>query len=170
MTHITTTIRAESDVDHPAIHRLVAAVFPTSAEAELIDDLRRNGRLTISLVALDGACVVGHVAFSPVTLDGRPLGLGLAPSAVLPEFQRRGIGAELVRAGLEECRRRQVGVVVLLGSPAYYGRFGLKPAAIWNLRDEYHGGDAFQAIELRPQAIPASGGLVQYAAEFSRFG
>jgi putative acetyltransferase len=71
--------------------------------------------------------------------------------------------------GLAKCRRLGVGFVVVLGDPAYYSRFGFQPAARWNLSDEFEGGDAFQAIELMPGAIPIGGGLVKYAPEFSIF-
>ena len=158
-------IRFEAPADTPAIRAVHVSAFPTAHEADIVDALRRNGRLTLSLVAVEQAEVVGHVAFSPVTLAGTTDGVGLAPVAVVPSFQRRGIAARLIRAGLDECTRRQHGFVVVLGDPRYYGRFGFTPARAWTLRDEYGGGDAFQALELRPGAIPAAGGLVRYAPE-----
>ena len=145
------------------------ASFPTADEARLVDALRASGRLSLSLVAVESDAIVGHVAFSPVTLPGAGGGVGLAPLAVLPSFRRRGIGAALVREGLVHAERAGVQFVVVLGEPAYYGRFGFRPAARWALRDEYHGGDAFQALELRPAAVPAAGGLVRYAPEFAAF-
>jgi putative acetyltransferase len=105
-----------------------------------------------------------------VTLGGVPIGLGLAPLAVLPTVAGRGIGAALVRAGLAACAQRAAGLIVVLGDPAYYARFGFTPASTFALRDEYGGGDAFQAIELTPGAAPAGGGLVRYGKEFAMFG
>jgi putative acetyltransferase len=125
-----------------------------------------SGRLRISEVAESGRAIVGHVALSAVSVAGAVDGMGLAPLGVRPDFQRRGVGAALVRAGLETCRRAGIGFVVVLGEPAYYGRFGFAAAAGWGLADEYGGGAAFQALELRPGAIPRGAGLVRYAPEF----
>jgi putative acetyltransferase len=165
-----TIIRAELPGDDAGIRRVLQAAFPTPAEAQLIDDLRRGGRLSISLVAEDGRDIVGHIAFSPVTIDGRAVGLGLGPLAVMPSSQRQGIGSALIRAGLEACRQTRTGFLVVLGDPVYYGRFGFQSAVRWRLCDEFHGGEAFQALELRPDGIPADGGLVRYAPEFAVFG
>jgi putative acetyltransferase len=161
------TIRGEAPTDRAAIHAVHAASFPTTYEADLVDALRLAGRLAISLVAAVRDDVVGHVAFSPVGMPGAMDGVGLAPVAVLPAFRRRGIAAQLIRDGLAECARRDHGFVVVLGDPRYYGRFGFTPARAFRLRDEYEGGDAFQALELRPGAIPAAGGLVRYAPELA---
>lgn len=156
--------------DEATIRRVQALAFPSDAEARLVDALRRNGRLAVSLVARRGDEVIGHVAFSPVSVGRIAGGLGLAPLAVVPAYQRQGVGAALVRAGLEACQSLDCGYVVVLGEPAYYGRFGFSPAARWCLRDAYDGGAAFQAIELRPGAIPTGGGLVGYAPEFASVG
>jgi putative acetyltransferase len=156
-------------VDRTAIDHVHIVSFPTPDEARLVEALRANGRLFLSLVAVDAEGIVGHVAFSPVTVSGAGGGVGLAPLAVLPSFRRRGIGAALVREGLVHAERAGFHFVVVLGEPTYYSRFGFLPAARWALRDEYEGGDAFQALELRPAAVPADGGLVRYAPEFARF-
>jgi putative acetyltransferase len=161
------TVRAEERGDAAAIHAIHAAAFPTGAEAHLVDALRAGGRLTVSLVAVTAATKVGHIAFSPVSLADVPGGLGLAPVAVLPQWRRRGIAAELVHAGLEACERAGTGFVVVLGEPAYYEQFGFRPARRWGLRDEYGGGDAFQALELRPGVLTRCGELVRYAPEFA---
>jgi putative acetyltransferase len=161
------TVRCEAPADRAGIHAVHAVSFPTAFEADLVDALRRAGRLTISLVAVEDDGIVGHVAFSPVSVPGTTDGVGLAPVAVLPAFRRRGIAAQLIRDGLAECVRRGQGFVVVLGDPHYYRRFGFLPARGRGLRDEYGGGDAFQALELRPGAIPADGGLVRYAPELA---
>lgn len=99
-------------------------------------------------------------------LAGTESGLGLAPLAVLSAHRRAGVGAQLVRLGIDGCRGAGVGFVVVLGDPEYYGRFGFQPASRFGLEDEYGGGAAFQALELLAGSIPAAGGLVQYAPEF----
>ena len=81
-----------------------------------------------------------------------------------------GVGSALVRAALAACGSLQVGFVVVLGEPKFYSRFGFVPASNWKLTDEYGGGGAFQAVELAPGEIPADGGVVRYAPEFSVFG
>ena len=153
------------------IHR---AAFPTSAEADLVDRLRANGRAVISLVVRDADRLVGHVLFSPVTIHELAVGgaavahgLGCAPLAVLPAFQRRGIGTALMAAGLERCRLKDTPLVVVLGDPAYYARFGFEPASHYRLESEYNAGDAFQVLVLKPDGLPAQGGLVRYAQEFA---
>ena len=160
------SIRADAPGEGDAIHAVHTTSFPTDVEARLVDALRAAGRLSLSVVAVHEGSVVGHVAFSPVSLPGASLGIGLAPVAVLPGFRRRGIAAQLIREGLAICRAQDVKFVVVLGEPSYYRRFGFLPASRWGLVDEYGGGDAFQALELQPGGIPAGGGLVRYAPEF----
>lgn len=165
---VSPTIRRETSADQAAIREVHRRSFPSEAEGELVDALREARRLTISLVAEVEGAIVGHVAFSPVTA-GETMGLGLAPVAVLPDYRRRGIAAELIRAGLAEAARIGGGYAVVLGEPEYYGRFGFRPAAEWGLHDAYGGGDAFQALSFQPGAIPRGAGLVRYAPEFDRF-
>jgi putative acetyltransferase len=166
----TVRVRKESQADIEAIHAIHAASFPTAAEATLVDALRAAGQLSISLVAIERDQVIGHVGLSPVTLDGAPLGLGLAPVAVRPDCRRRGVAARLIREALELCGKGPTGLVVVLGDPRYYGRFGFEPGRRLALADEYEGGDAFQAIELVRGTVPAEGGLVRYAPEFAALG
>ncbi|MCC7086430.1 MAG: N-acetyltransferase [Pirellulales bacterium] len=162
-------IRAEKPGEETAIRALHDLAFSSPFEGELVDNLRSAGRLTISRVAIDGDKVVGHIALSPVTVGPSNVGLGLAPLGVLPESQRQSIGSNLVLDALGQCAAIGTGIIVVLGAPEYYGRFGFKPAANWNLIDEYDGGAAFQAIALDATAIPAEGGLVKYSPEFSIF-
>jgi putative acetyltransferase len=159
-------VRKERPTDLDAIRALVTASFPSPAEAALIDALRSAGTLSLSLVAVDENEVIGHVGFSPVTIDGVTRGLGLAPVAVREDRRRRGVGERLVRDGLGLCRNLAVGLVVVLGDPRYYARFGFEAARRLELRDEYQAGDGFQAVELIPGAIPPGGGLVRYCSEF----
>lgn len=161
------TIRPEQPGDAAAIFAVHAHSFPTTAEARLVDLLRGAGRLVVSAVAEQEGVLVGHVAFSPVTAAVGPPGLGLAPVAVRSSHRRRGIAAKLILWGLEACRAAGCGWVVVLGEPAYYGRFGFRPASDLGLSDAYGGGLAFQALELIPGVLPVGAGLVSYAPEFA---
>lgn len=164
-------IRSESTADHAAIRVINERAFGGAGEANAIEALRQCGQTAISLVAEVEGRVVGHILFSPVMLvsaEGALFGLGLAPLAVLPEFQRRGIGSQLTRAGLVECRRRQCEFVVVLGHSDYYPRFGFERASKYGLRCEWDVPDpAFMVIELHPGALTNRAGLVKYQPEWS---
>lgn len=162
------TIRPEAPEDAAAIRSVVTHAFGRADEAALVDALRGAGKTPVALVAIVDTRVVGHVLFSPVTLDGAPLGLGLAPLAVAPEVQHRGVGAALVRAGLAAVRDGGTRVVVVLGDPDYYRRFGFVAAESRRLRCEYDAPPgAFQVNELAPGALAGRSGLVRYAPEFA---
>ena len=167
---MTVKIRPEQPGDAAAIHAVHAGCFPTTAEADLVDRLRMAGRLSVSLVAEIDGQIVGHVGFSPVSAEGARDGVGLAPVAVTESQRRRGIAEQLIRQGLAACRDAGFRWCVVLGEPAYYQRFGFRPAPSFGLSDEYGGGDAFQALELAPNGIPLGAGLVRYAPEFAVFG
>ncbi|MGC4003509.1 MAG: N-acetyltransferase [Pirellulales bacterium] len=164
-------IRPETSTDLLAIHALVAAAFERADEANLVEALRAAGNLPISLLYEHSGRIVGHVGFGPVTLPeqtkSESCGMGLAPLAVEALSRRRGIGAALIRAGVEACRARGADFVVVLGEPEYYQRFGFQAAPRFGLRDEYGGGDAFQVMELRTGGIPRDAGLVRYAPQFA---
>jgi putative acetyltransferase len=160
-------VRPERASDVDAIRAVHDAAFGGAAEGRLVDALRRADKLVVSLVAESDGEVVGHIGFSPVTSAAAAKGFGLAPLAVRPDAQRRGIGGKLVLDGLAAIAHVGAEFVVVLGDPRYYGRFGFGPAAPRGLSDEFRGGDAFQVIELRPGAIPPGVGLVRYAPEFA---
>jgi putative acetyltransferase len=123
-------IRPELPEDADVIRTLTAAAFrdrpyASQTEAAIIDALRQAGALTISLVAIQEGALVGHVAFSPVTISGKAIGwYGLGPVSVWPDHQRRGIGQALIRHGLGRLRRMNALGCVLVGDPGYYARFG----------------------------------------------
>ena len=162
-------IRLEHLDDIDGLRRVHETAFPTPAEARLVDLLREHGKATISLVGEMDGTIVGHILFSPVTIESAPevQGLGLGPVAVLPAHQRCGIGSRLIREGLDACRRLGCPFVVVLGAPAYYQRFGFTRAGTWGLTNDYGVDEPFMAIQLRPGAIPAAGGRVVYAPEFA---
>jgi putative acetyltransferase len=140
-------------------------------EAMLVKYLRDAGKAVISLVATCHEQVVGHILFSPVSIEinlRRIRGLGLAPLAVLPEYQRRGIGSQLVHHGLAKSRKQGYDLVVVLGHPAYYSRFGFRRASVYGLRNEYHADESFRVLELRTGTLNAVRGLVKYPSEFNK--
>lgn len=123
-------IRAEQPDDVDTIRQLTEAAFENAphssqTEAAIVDALREAGVLTLSLVAVEDGKIVGHVAFSPVTINGKDEGwYGLGPVSVWPDRQSKGIGQALIREGLSELKRLGAGGCVVLGDPNYYGRFG----------------------------------------------
>ena len=163
-------VRKERKEDIHGIHRVNGSAFETDAEARLVDILRDQAHPTISLVADYLGELAGHIMFSPVTLDGHPeLNImGLAPMAVLPEHQGKGIGTGLVQAGLEECKKLGVGAVVVLGHPEYYPRFGFVPASRYGIRCEYDvPDDVFMVKELQEGYLGGVTGTIKYHAAFS---
>jgi putative acetyltransferase len=159
-------IRRETSADAEVIRLVEERAFGRHEEAALVDAVRAHGRVVTSLVAEEAGRVVGHVLFSAVAVGPRT-GVGLAPLAVLPEHQRRGIGAELVRCGLAECRAAGHDFAVVLGEPAYYRRLGFEPAARHGVRCEFDAPeDAFMIVALRPGALAGLAGVARYAPEF----
>jgi putative acetyltransferase len=158
-------VRDERAGDREAVRRVNELAFGAKTEADLVEALHAARAVTLSLVAEDERGeVVGHILFSPVTIDGVEAAIGLAPMAVLPGQQRSGIGTALVRAGLERLERAGHRAVVVLGHPAYYPRFGFVPASrfglVWRrgVDDE-----AFMALELVRGSLPP--GAVLYRPE-----
>jgi len=126
-------IRNERPDDRAIIGEITTAAFANhpfsqQTEAAIIDALRDAGALRLSLVAEDGQEILGHAAFSPVEIDGKPGGwYGLGPLSVRPDRQRQGIGGALLRKGLARLKDQGAAGVVLVGDPAYYSRFGFGP-------------------------------------------
>jgi putative acetyltransferase len=161
-------IRLQQCSDAATIDHVLRSAFPTDQEARLVDRLRKHQRLRLSLIAEIDDVIVGHIAFSEVTIAGslaNSTGLGLAPVAIVPELQRRGFGARLVAEGLCACERLGAGFVVVLGAPEYYHRFGFTSADLFGLENEYGAGESFMALELKTGSITP--GLIRYASEFS---
>ena len=163
------TIRPEQSDDIPAVRRVHEAAFPTAEEAKLVDRLRTSGKAVVSLVAHEGNEIVGHILFSPVTLDppASVVALGLAPMAVLPGHEKHGVGRRLVQNGLAECHARGACMVVVLGDPPYYGRFGFERASRHGLRNEFGVEEEFMVFMLDATGHPPPGSLVKYSREFS---
>jgi putative acetyltransferase len=162
-------IRFEQASDVPHVREVSRAAFNASAEPNLVDALRLQCREVISLVADDRTAIVGHILFSPVILDGADdlSAMALAPMAVMPARQRMGIGSALVTRGLDECRRRGVDAVFVVGHPEYYPPFGFTRASGFGITCEFDvADDAFMAIELRAAALRGRTGTIRYHEAF----
>ncbi|MFS2319132.1 GNAT family N-acetyltransferase [Maricaulis sp. D1M11] len=168
-------IRTATDEDHAAITAVLSEVFETEAEARLVKTLRAAQADTLELVALEQDDIVGTVLFSPVEAryaDGREVyGLGLAPLAVRPAHQGRGIGSALVDCAIESLTPLGVPFCVVLGEPNYYSRFGFSAARdhVWFWDKDPTGsetGDAFQLLRWRESACPPGPALVHYHPGF----
>lgn len=158
-----------------------AQAFGRSDEASMVHAVRSAGLATISLVAQKSPDerqphhwpVVGHILLSPVSVDGvahqdAPRGLGLAPLAVLPAYQRQGVGTRIVQAALRRAKLLGYAYVVVLGHPPYYPRFGFVPASRFGLSYEREVPDeVFMALPLVPGALDGVSGVVRYLPAFS---
>ncbi|HEY1878366.1 MAG TPA: N-acetyltransferase [Caulobacteraceae bacterium] len=145
-------VRPAHPVDFPAIRTVVSAAFGRADEADMIDLVRTGGQGLVELVAeVDGA-IAGHVLFSRMTSEPAALIAGLAPLAVDPGNQGCGIGSALARRGLEICRELGAVGSVVLGAPAYYGRFGFRRAPA-TITCRYASLEAFQALAFAAEAF-----------------
>lgn len=163
------TIRPEQPADRVAIYGVTKRAFATQPHADgdeqdLVDRLRERGELVLSLVAeMPDAGVVGHIGFSPVTIDGADCGwFQLAPVSVEPAFHHRGIGSALIETGVAELRARGVRGIGVVGNPAYYERFGF--AVVDGL-----GPDGPEVVYFRAMAFGGNppAGVVRYASSFT---
>ena len=167
------TIHQESPTEIAAIHSVNKQAFNgREAEANLVDVIRNSEKFIpeLSLVAEENGQIVGHILFSRVHIEienGQVPALALAPMAVLPEYQKLGIGTKLVKRGLDECLRLDHSVVIVLGHSSYYPRFGFSAALAKSLECPYGDcGDAWMALELIPNALQGVRGRVVYPPTF----
>jgi putative acetyltransferase len=162
-------IRPEEPADRDAIREVNRAAFLRQDEGVLVDRLRASGNVLASLVAIADETLVGHVLFSRLVIEtaaGHLAAAALAPLAVLPGYQRRGFGSALIAEGLRRCRANGESIVIVVGEPAYYSRFGFSAALAANLRSRYNG-HAWMALELRPGALANVSGDVRYPKDFN---
>lgn len=160
-------VRVEQPGDAAAIHRVNQAAFADHPHSEgtepaIVDALRADGDLALSLVAEDAGEIVGHAAFSPARLSGGQQGwIALGPIAVLPEHQGRGIGRALVEGGVARLREAGASGIVLLGDPALYARFGFVRETPLHITGPLAG--YFQALPFTDE-VPAA--AVEFAPAF----
>jgi putative acetyltransferase len=164
-------IRKEQPGDEAAVRRVNLLAFDGAAEADIVDQLRLACPEALSLVALDGDHIVGHILFTPAVI-GAPgnqvNGMGLAPMSVLPEYQGQGIGSQLARTGLEMLRQAGQPFVIVLGHPHYYPRFGFEIASQHGIASQYNGipDEAFMILIFDQQALKGVSGVAYYRSEF----
>jgi len=160
-------VREERQGDVAAIYELNRLAFGTDQEGNLIDALRANGGVTLSLVATLDQRVLGHILFSPATIND-VAGVALGPMAVSPEHQRQGIGSKLVEAGAARLKESGCPFVIVVGHPQFYPRFGFKPASSFGITSEWElPEDVFMVSALDPSKLAGVSGLAKYRAEFS---
>ena len=167
-----TVIREENDEDRVAIWDVNRSAFESEAEANLVDALRDGGYVEVSLVAEIDGKIVGHILFSRVmirTTVGEVEAVSLAPMAVLPNHQRQGIGSKLVQAGLEACREEGQKIVMVLGHPDFYSRFGFSADLAQPFENPFGSGDVWMARELLPGVLADVAGRVEYPPPFGDF-
>jgi putative acetyltransferase len=162
-------VRAETDSDYEAVRAINVGAFGGPDEADLVDRLRRDGAVVASLVAEnDERIVVGHILFTRLTVrteHGNVNAVALAPMAVLPEHQRQRVGSALVRQSIRVLSDLGEQIVVVVGHPDYYPRFGFSADLARGLRSAFSG-PAFMALELRPGALQGVTGDLRYPPAF----
>ena len=162
-----TTIRVEAAGDAAALRDLLRAAFEGEAEAKLVDDLRVDNDIVLSLVAVDAEeTVIGYVAFHRLWVEDVPC-IGLAPVAVAPDHQGCGIGCALITRGMLALKQRGEKVVFVVGDPAYYIRFGFDPQAAAPFVSDY-AGPHFMVYRFTADAPTL--GTVRYPPPFVRLG
>jgi len=174
----TVTIRKENPLDHSFVIELTEKAFETLEisdhnEGKLVHKLRKALTFIeeLSLVAELNGQVVGHILFTPIVIDngGQQFpSLVLAPVSVLPEFQKMGVGGQLIRAGHQKAKELGFQSVILLGHPGYYPRFGYRSASTWGIKTHFDlpSDDVFMAVELTENALSGVSGMVIFPPEF----
>jgi len=154
--------------DRSAIRDLNKRAFAQEREANIVDALRSNGAVRLSLVATAGGRLVGHVIYSPITIGGKVTGAALGPMAVLPEYQCKGVGSELVEKGNERLGKEGCPFIIVLGHAGYYPRFGFKPASARGMTCEWNvPGNVFMLLVLDEAKMRGVSGQAKYRHEFS---
>jgi len=164
-------IRDEHINDINVIRENNNLAFKGEAEGKLIDRLRRENIDLISLVAEESGQVVGHILFSPASIHDKGKSteiVGLAPMAVHPSFQKKGIGSVLIKEGLSRCIKKGYGAIVVLGHPEYYPKFGFVPSVKYNISCEYDvPEEVFMILELRKDFLKGISGIAKYHPAFN---
>src|SRR5690606_34567628 len=152
-------IREAATQDYAAVRQVIRHAFGQEEEADLVERLRADGDVLVELVAAGETALQGHILYSPLHIARGPESLraaALAPLSVLPAFQRRGLGGDLIRAGNARCAALGLDAVIVLGHADYYPRFGFSAAAAESLEAPFSG-PHFMALELKPGALRRGG-------------
>lgn len=165
------TIRHERYEDARGVRAVNEAAFGQSTEADLVDMLRIHVPDAVSLVAEDGGSIVGHILFTPAVIEGPGgcvEGVGLAPVAVAPGHQNRGVGSDLVTQGIAILRERGIPFVIVLGHPEYYPRFGFERASSRGLASQWSDvpDEAFMVLVLDEKVMEGVTGVASFRDEF----
>lgn len=159
-------LRPEADGDRPGIRRVLEEAFGQPDEADLVDSLRAEGDLVLSVVAVEGPRITGSIVFSRMAAPFHAL--ALAPVAVSPDLQGRGIGTRLIRAGIARATEAGWEGVFVLGDPGYYARFGFEADAAARFRSPF-AGPHLMVLPLRG-ALPRAEGEIAHATALARLG
>jgi predicted N-acetyltransferase YhbS len=171
-------IRKEEIFDYNEVIELTAKAFKNMPyadgdEEKLVERLREAPTFNreLSLVAVSEGKILGHILFTPAIIDNEQKQfqiLVLGPVSVLPEFQKQGIGCDLIKAGHQKAIECGFNSVILIGHPQYYPRFGYKPASGWGIKTHYQlpSDDVFMAVELAENALKNVSGTVIFPPEF----
>jgi len=162
-------VRLEEEVDFPQVYATQRAAFESPVQARLVETLRDSGCSSLSLVALVAGDIVGHIFFSPVTIESAPScrAAQLSPVAVHPSRQGQGVGSALIRTGLSHCPSRGWAAVFLVGNPLYYSRFGFEMARPRGLSCRGPHDPFLQVLELERGALSAARGHVEFHPAFA---
>jgi len=164
-------IREEKPEDIADIQTINESAFGQPNEAKLVDMLRSRKKIRFSLVALLKDRIVGHILFSPAVIESEEDTVslvGLAPMAVYPDYQRKGVGSRLVEAGIMRCRDAGFPGIIVLGHPDYYPRFGFVPAGRYGITCEFDvPDDVFLILALKEEALKGRSGIAKYQPEFN---
>ena len=161
-------IREERPDDIAAIREVNRRAFGQDQEGNIVDALRTNGAALLSLVATVNGQVAGHIMYSPLTVAENVLGVALGPMAVVPEYQRQGIGTQLIEAGNRKIKDAGYPFIIVVGHAEYYPRFGFRPANEYGIRCEWDVPDeVFMLLVLNEAKMQGASGLAKYRHEFS---
>lgn len=168
-------VREEKQEDYDAVRFVNNQAFGTPEQGRIVDKIREACKETISLVVVSGKKIIGHIFFSPVAIDHEDkqvIGMGLAPLAVLPEFQKQDTGFFLVKEGLRRIKAADCPFIVVVGHETYFSRFGFERASKYGLRCQWDGvpDDAFLVLVLNKSAAAGISGVARYRSEFDKFG
>lgn len=167
------TFASETENDTAAIREVLIAAFDRTNEAKLVDLIRNSENFIpeLSIVAKENNLVVGHILFTPISIDTATekfSALALAPLAVTPAQQRQGIGSQLIEIGLAKSQELGHNIVVVLGHPNYYAKFGFQTASNFGVEAPFPVPDeAFMILGLKPDALHNVSGTVRYPAYFN---